>query len=125
MSKKIKRLTEQQAFNKVWRWFVRDKKPQSIKDGCCMYRGPMGARCAAGVCIPDSLYTKELEGSILTREVARFIPILEALPEGRLMPAMQALHDVNGVQRRPAFTARMREGLMAIAKEYRLKVPSR
>jgi len=124
MSKKIKRLTKQEAFNKVWRWFVRDKKPQSIKDGYCMYRGPMGARCAAGVCIPDSLYTEDMEGVILSVPTPVFAKVLRVFPRGDLIRNMQSLHD-DGEQKGTVFTAKMRKGLMYIANEYRLKVPSR
>jgi hypothetical protein len=36
---------------------------RSEYDGDCLYRGPDGSKCAAGVLIPDELYNPRFEGT--------------------------------------------------------------
>lgn len=58
---------QQQAFNKVWRWFIVDKRPMASaepgKHSECLYRGPDGARCPVGVLIPNRLYLPKFENT--------------------------------------------------------------
>jgi hypothetical protein len=50
------KVRRQAAFDKVWRHFVAEGGRPSIDDrGCCVYRGPFGARCAFGVLLPDNV----------------------------------------------------------------------
>jgi hypothetical protein len=59
-------VTGQDAFDAVWRHFVVENgKPshgQYLGASGCMYRGPGGARCAAGVLLDDRDYGPALEG---------------------------------------------------------------
>lgn len=58
-------MTLQQAFDKVWTWFVVEKHPASyvmeLEMPVCRYRGPNGAKCAIGVLIPDEAYRPGFE----------------------------------------------------------------
>jgi hypothetical protein len=54
-------MTNQEIFDKVWNWFIRDNNPTSIQENFCLYRGPNGAKCAAGILIPDSEYLEGME----------------------------------------------------------------
>lgn len=55
-------MTEQEVFNKVWDYFVRNKNPPGLSSTKqCAYRGESGTKCAIGVLIPDDKYTPSLE----------------------------------------------------------------
>lgn len=55
-------MNRQEIFNKLWDHFVVQGNPQSTNGNVCLYRGPNGARCAAGVVLPDEHYDPKLEG---------------------------------------------------------------
>jgi len=39
------------------------RKSINESSGVCLYRGPDGTKCAAGILIPDELYKPEMEGN--------------------------------------------------------------
>lgn len=69
--------------------------PSMGEDGICMYRGPDGKKCAAGVLIPDEEYESQMEGlswQSLPSELTDRIR-----PEGMTdqeMQTVQELHDI-------------------------------
>ena len=77
----------------------------------CLYRGPGGRRCAAGVLIRDAAYDPSLEGHTLkTHDPVWHALIASGVPRRdrtRLMiEAAQDAHDCLGHQGRPWSTAR-------------------
>ncbi len=88
-------LSRQEIFDKVWDWFVTEGNPRSVgPDGECLYRGPDGARCAAGVLIPDELYKGKLESVGvygLPRELLRAIGVEDK--DVGFLRALQWAHD--------------------------------
>ena len=58
-------MTKQAQFNKVYSHFILKDKPFSMnKGGSCVYRGPQGQRCAAGLFITRKEYSPYFEGSV-------------------------------------------------------------
>lgn len=58
----MRQYTPQTAFNKIWRHFVRDKKPRGATNDRCRYLTDKGHRCAVGIFIPKGRYRREMEG---------------------------------------------------------------
>jgi hypothetical protein len=84
--------TDQEIFLKVANHLL-SMKYQSKQDGGggCAYRGKDGARCAAGVLIPDKYYHAELEGRI-ARSIGYFLSRFTQ-NQVDLICALQAFHD--------------------------------
>lgn len=62
---------------------------------CCLYRGPDGRMCAAGVLIPDAAYSVRMEGrNISDPDIAAAIE--EAGHDLNLVDRMQGVHDFYG-----------------------------
>ena len=55
-------MTPQEIFDTVVTHLRGMEKPSAYGDGSCAYRGMDGAKCAAGVLIPDEIYSPEMEG---------------------------------------------------------------
>jgi hypothetical protein len=102
----------QEAFNKVWNHFVVNKGPASFVEdehgevGGCQYRGPGGAKCAAGVLIEDDEYDAYMDmsggksASAVLAQIPRLAPLLKVVPpahEGNplysLPMELQGAHD--------------------------------
>jgi hypothetical protein len=62
----------------------------------CMYRAPNGAKCAAGVLIPDSAYSPSMEGKNSSALIEDFRGVLpEFMDENSgLIRRLQSVHDV-------------------------------
>ncbi len=56
-------LTEQQIFDRVVA-HARKQKCKSESTGYCLYRGPNGTKCFAGIFIPDDQYDRLIEGNV-------------------------------------------------------------
>ena len=54
-------MTRQEVFDKVYTHFVTEGNPPSMDGQECLYRGPNGLKCAAGLFIPDELYLESME----------------------------------------------------------------
>lgn len=56
-------LTKQEIFDKCAKHLL-TQMAKSAKEGSkiCLYRGPHGRKCAAGIFIPDELYDRGMEG---------------------------------------------------------------
>ena len=114
-------MTQQDAFNKVWDWFVVQKHPPSRYDGPCAYRGKNGNRCAIGLLIPDADYNPSCE-----------LNTIEELYGGPLIPdlglpldfltSLQEAHDLAypGDQ----FTGIITVALEQVAEKYNLTIPT-
>lgn len=118
-----KPLTLQEAFNQVWDWFVVQGNPQSTTDHgepICQYRGPNGAKCAAGVLLTDEEYKPSMEGSSFQANewgLHRFRHI--EVEVGR----MQCMHDQWQPLMCVNFNTYMKEKLTGFAIQYSLTVP--
>ncbi len=56
-------MDKQEIFNKVWNGAKAQGFERSIgEDGTCLYRGPKGLKCNAGLLIPDEEYREYMEG---------------------------------------------------------------
>jgi hypothetical protein len=125
---KPRKLTLQAMFNKVWRHFVVKKgKPSYDVEGGkgCMYRGPDGAMCAIGLCIPDKVYKPDMEGENVFGISKR--PGIEALfghIDLKDLAGLQDCHDSNTELSGAQFTTAMRRDLRCFAKIHGLKVPA-
>lgn len=137
-------MTNQEAFDRVWDWFVvrKGQKSTMVFDGGergCAYRGADGARCAVGCLIPDELYNLSMEQTSIT--VLLMDPGYGSSPPLRahfsgvsqsLLSEMQSAHDGfdtdhYGDQTDVAaerFTAHMEHALRNAARIYDLTVPS-
>lgn len=143
-------MTGQEAFDRVWQWFVVDKNNPSIDPGTrmCVYRGPDGTRCALGVLLPDDLYSPHLEGlnartmfsgfflnedesdtiAVAVKPVTAWLNT-ELADNDRLVVALQKAHDMaanNGLSPTPPLEVFHRElemRLRDLALSYRLQVP--
>jgi hypothetical protein len=116
------KLTNQEAFNEVWNWFVVEKHPKSVGEpgsryvlgNDCKYRGPNGNKCAIGVLIPDELYDEEWDGGrgANLREIQ-----LEEWKnlDWALLKEMQECHDYDFLNMEPR--------LRRIAEDYELSIP--
>lgn len=118
-------MTNQEAFDKVWQFFIVEKNPQSFENSAdnlvfgaaCAYRGQNGSKCAVGCLIPDELYSPDMEDK-------RIFAIIELYPEiktlfadvdGFFLAKIQEIHDHHF----PYFQINM-ENLAII---YDLKIP--
>ena len=57
-------MTKQKIFDTVVAHLI-SMKQRSAENGSCLYRGPNGAKCAAGVLLPDSEYKPHYEGKVV------------------------------------------------------------
>lgn len=102
--------TRQEIFDHVWKHFITEENPRSTSDrdtGSCMYRGPGGRRCAAGLFIPDDKYSPRAEG----RSIATVVKDLNLdwTPEQLgIMRQMQSCHDGYASRDIDVFTKRLR-----------------
>lgn len=87
-------MNAQQIFNTVVRGLRAQGKP-SVNAYDCRYRGPDGAKCAAGFLIPDAAYVGSMEAqdwTTLSRLYANSLP--EYLSSHTvLIQALQCVHD--------------------------------
>lgn len=120
----------QEAFNKVWKHFVEDKKPQSIEsltvDGGssvrCVYRAgedpKSEIRCAIGLMIPDEEYKPEFDHSSLMTVKSR-VSTLSAY-EFNFLDELQKAHDFASMH---SFHESIEARLRTVAEAYNLDIP--
>jgi hypothetical protein len=90
-------MNAQEIFDKTL-FHLRKQKVASVNaEGGCMYRGPNGVRCAAGIHIPPEIYDPEMEGLTVDRLIDRLIDFPEVLDYFQentwLLVQMQTAHD--------------------------------
>jgi hypothetical protein len=114
MSKRLS--AEQKTFNKIYRHLLRQNERSADKDGICLYRGPRGLRCAAGVCIPNKDYNKNMENTNADGELVR--PVL--LKKGYHVKAAQDLQIIHDTTPVPQWQG----ALEHYAREHYLTIPA-
>jgi hypothetical protein len=101
----------QQAFDHIVRNLrkqnAKSHGPYIAKDGLksfgCLYRDGDGNKCAAGHCIPDDKYTKDLEGLSVNNEKVQSVVDVDFTIGTMylLMSDMQSAHDSYSVHQWP------------------------
>ncbi len=91
-------MDDQEAFNKVVRHLLTQKKRAVGCDGCtaCRYRTNDGLRCAIGCLIPDDLYDASMENLGVNTLKAFRPPIAQLFRDIRhhnLLENLQEIHD--------------------------------
>jgi len=80
-------ITKQETFDIVFK-HLKQQGCKSLNGGRCLYRGPNGLKCAAGVLIPDDKYHEGLEWATidfgtrageLLRDLGHNIPLVRDL----------------------------------------------
>ena len=91
-------MTLQEIFDKVATHLL--TQPRSINDvGDCLYRGPDGKKCAAGILIPDEEYNSMMEGTAFESVYVTYaMDFLDDDPKEtdekiRLVNILQSVHD--------------------------------
>lgn len=87
--------TEQEVFDTVARHLLTQNRKSVTGTGMCLYRCPSGAKCAAGVLIPDDFYHSKME--TLTWEVLvekGWVPA----EHRTLIRILQHIHDSQDIQ---------------------------
>lgn len=87
--------TQQQIFDHVWDHFIVKGNPRSVDEEdsqSCMYRGPNGRRCAAGLFIPDDKYDEDFEGRAIS-DVEGELDLGWSQSQLRALTELQAAHD--------------------------------
>lgn len=118
-------ITNQEAFSKVWQWFVVEKHPQCAENGLCLYRGPNGNKCAIGCFIPDGEYRVEFDSTVGNTTAADVIPQCPSLVnlDTILFSIIQTVHDRYEFDEPWEFTEHMNEKLTDIAHDFSLTIP--
>ena len=111
-------MTNQEALNKVWDYFVVQGNPPSYDGSSCFYR-LNGKRCAVGVLIPDEEYAPDME-DIVAPDMIQVVPSLSGL-SGRFLLSIQTTHD--DASSEPDFGSEIVKRLRWVAEDYGLEVP--
>lgn len=119
--------TLQEAFNRIWKFFIVEKHPQSADESFCRYRSKDSA-CAVGCLIPDSRQIAQCEGegvSYLIGQVPLARKLLQKVDMG-LLTQLQSIHDNAqlGPKGDDGFLPEMKKGLKRFAKQNKLAVPA-
>ena len=89
-------MSPQEIFDTVCAHLRGMKGPSLDEYGNCAYRGVGGAKCAAGVLIPDDVYSPEMEGFAFSEllEIELGKTLLDWFEENSyLIHMLQAAHD--------------------------------
>lgn len=110
--------TRQELFNLAYLGLAAQgwKRSYTEEDGC-VYRGPDGAKCAIGHCIPDYKYRKYFESNTVNDE--RVLLAARIAPEDEIFAGnLQAAHDksISGYT--------MKANLEGVAMQYGLEIPN-
>ena len=84
-------LTKQQIFDRVVA-HARKQKQKSESRGSCLYRGPNGTKCFAGIFIPDSQYAEQIEGTTFVCLLYGTVPEIDP-SDFRFVEKLQEIHD--------------------------------
>lgn len=89
-------MTNQEIFNAVVKGIYKQGKPSVSNDFACRYRSEDGCKCAAGLLIPDEVYTPEMEGKTshyLRSKLASGQSLPWTVEQDPLVRALQRAHD--------------------------------
>lgn len=118
-------MTNQEMFNKVYQHFIVENNGPSYDasiDACC-YRGPNGAKCAAGLFIPDDRYSPRMERQDI-KDVVRGFDLSDIFEDINFVVELQHWHDFyladSGRRMEEGLLKRM---LLVIAARSNLELP--
>jgi len=114
----------QEAFNKVWDWFIVQKNPPGILGLTkCRLRGDNGSKCALGVLIPDSSYDSSMESDPVIS--ARLFLRCESKVKGHeFLCAIRSFHDLSTRSWHGfTFHDEYKWRLKLVAKTFNLQIP--
>ena len=90
--------TNQETFDIVTKHLL-EQGCRSENEDTCLYQGPNGTKCAAGILIPDGQYDEEFENTPVMYDDVSYGPVgvlLEKLGyDVYLVQALQYVHDQN------------------------------
>jgi hypothetical protein len=129
-------LSNQDAFNNVWQYFIVDRHPRALvveseveetdNFSRCRYRTADGRMCAVGCQLPDALYRPDMEGEAASTVVNIADDVTEYFchVQPRLLDRLQVAHDY--VYQRPGEEdtyAAMARKLREVAVDFGLNPP--
>ena len=82
-------MTNQEIFDRAWEHFVINGKPLGYDCGIRTYRNPP---CAIGICIPEEVYSKDME-TLDVEDIAHNYSLGHLFPDVSFACRMQACHD--------------------------------
>lgn len=89
--------TLQAFYDKTIKHLIKQGKRSVDENENCLYRGPAGLRCAAGIHIPNTLYNCNMEHTNIKDLVTHDYPDLQGrFPSLDLAAELQMLHDSPG-----------------------------
>ena len=124
-------MTNQEAFNRVWTYFVVEDHPKAVvqpnrgqSQAKCTYYGPNGERCAIG-CLVSEDVAQRLEAKhscVAASGIQLKEPeLLTGLPEDpKFLDALQMAHDYSGTMMGKGF----KDAFEELADTWNLEVPS-
>ena len=120
-------MTKQEIFNKVWKWFITDKHPQSRDIRGCKYRTKDSA-CAVGCLIPDELYEPTMEGRGVNGLLMHYPKLQKVLGydvDLAFLKILQSTHDhyADVLTQPEDFLTKFGRSMAGIAQEHKLKIP--
>lgn len=117
------KLSLQECFDKVWKHFVIDENPQSIRlsDYRCYYRSPSGIKCAIGCLIPDEMYNEDMEKTQLLNFQNKWPGLPFHYLDHVIVRDLQRCHDHAVLMNN--FTMEVTNNLKDFAIKYNLTVP--
>lgn len=128
-----RKITAQDLFDQVWEHFVVYQNPPSMSEGAgkCLYRGPNGTKCAAGLLFPDRVYDPKMEQVLgaVDEMATKFPAVLKYIPVQYmdLARALQTAHDRAAhkvaANQTGTFTELVESNLRNVAKDFGLQVP--
>jgi len=104
--------TLQEIFDIVSKHLLKQNERSEYCDGTCMYSGPNGLKCAAGVLIPHDQYKSEFEGKGWLKLV-NYELVEDKFAEE--ICNLQRIHDLDRVER-------WKDELIKFADDYNLQV---
>lgn len=117
-------MTKQEVFNKVWNHIITQGEPSVDELGNCVYRGPFGLKCAAGIFLTNKQAEKldEKDGGIWFKAVQMF-PKLEKFPNMLIMQ-LQECHDYSSsIKDNDKFVEEFKSKAKKVAEKHNLTVP--
>ena len=117
-------MTDQEGFDKVWDWFVVQKKPAGKEPGTktCHLRTENECKCALGVLIPDEEYHEAMERQAVHPDTLKeMCPSLQGYST-MLLEELRGSHDGAAILS-ISFTRGITERLTAVAEKLNLTTP--
>jgi hypothetical protein len=114
-------MTKQQTFDIVARHLLQQNCKCEVR-GRCVYRGPGGLKCAAGILIPDELYDRNFEGEAVFYDSRGGTPVAQIIKQqGHNIPLVSDLQNVHDAFDECDWPCRLKK----VAKEHELKYNAR